>query len=73
VFLANTSISPEARVGNLVLPVVVVNSTLLESPSTAAATARHTSTSKPVQLPESSGAAKPSKPVVTPHFTNPLD
>ena len=50
-----------------------MNSTLLESPRTAAATARHTSTSKPDHFPESSGAAKPSKPVVTPHFTYPLD
>jgi hypothetical protein len=30
------------------------------------------STSKPVQFPLSSGAAKPAKPVVTPHFRNPL-
>jgi hypothetical protein len=30
------------------------------------------STSRPVQFPLSSGAAKPAKPVVTPHFRNPL-
>jgi hypothetical protein len=45
---------------------------LLESPKIAAATARHTSTSKPAQFPASSGAAKPIRPVVTPHFRNPL-
>ena len=45
---------------------------MLESPKIAAATARHTSTSKPAQFPASSGAAKPIRPVVTPHLRKPL-
>jgi hypothetical protein len=41
------------------------------SPRTAAATARHTATSKPDQLPLASGSEKPVRPVVTPQFSSP--
>jgi hypothetical protein len=37
----------------------------------AAATARQKSTSKPVQLPLSSGMEKPGRPALTPHSTSP--
>jgi len=37
----------------------------------AAATARQKSTSKPVQLPLSSGIEKPGRPVLTPQKTSP--
>jgi hypothetical protein len=46
--------------------VVGVNLTLSGSPKIAADMARQKSTSKPFQLPWSSGAAKPARPVVTP-------
>ena len=45
------SISPEAKIGKRDLDVVVINSTLLESPNTAAATARQISTSNPTHSP----------------------
>ena len=50
----------------------MINSTLERSPKTATATARHISASRPAHSPLSSGAAKPAKPVVTPHFRKPL-
>ena len=46
--------------------------TLSASPSTAAATALQKSTSNPVHLPLSSGAAKPAKPVLIIQFNLPL-
>ena len=55
-----------------VLPVAVVYETLLASPKVAAATALQKSTSKPFQLPLSSGAAKPGKPVLIIQFNLPL-
>jgi hypothetical protein len=42
------------------------------SPNTAAPMARQTSTSRPDQLPASSGLEKPARPVLTPHWTKPL-
>ena len=45
------------------------NFTLLGSLKMAAATARQISTSKPDQLPLSSGIEKPGRPVLTPHST----
>ena len=54
-----------------VSPVVGVNSTFIGSPRTAAASARQTATSKPSHWPAASGAAKPARPVLTPHFSVP--
>ena len=48
VFLDKISISPDVRAVNLSLALSGVYLTLLASPSTAAATALHTSTSTPV-------------------------
>src|SRR5262245_29906362 len=48
-----------------------VNLTLLESFKTAAAMARQKSTSKPVQLPLSSGSENPATPWPTPQITEP--
>ncbi len=48
-----------------------MNLALLGSSKIAAATARQKSTSKPVQLPLSSGLEKPGRPVLTPHSTSP--
>ena len=45
--------------------------TLVGSPRTAAATARHRSTSKPTQLPLASGAPKPVRPVFEPQISSP--
>src|SRR6476660_10137757 len=45
--------------------------TLLGSPKMAAAIARQTSTSSPVQLPLSSGDEKPGRPWLTPHDSMP--
>ena len=47
------------------------NFALLGSLKIAAATARQKSTSKPVQLPLSSGIEKPGRPLLTPHSTSP--
>ena len=59
------SISPEANAVKRVLPVVGTNSIASESLRTAAATARHTATSKPCHTPFASGSAKPGTPVET--------
>ena len=67
----STSISPEASAVKRVSPVVGMNSTLVGSPSTAAATARQIATSKPLPVALASGAAKPARPVLTPHFSVP--
>ena len=65
------SISPEANAVKRVLPVVGTNSIASESLRTAAATARHTATSKPCHTPFASGSAKPGTPVETPQFSLP--
>ena len=62
VFLDKISISPEVRAVNLSLALSGVNLTLFASPSTAAATALHTSTSTPVQFPAASAFENPGKP-----------
>jgi hypothetical protein len=49
----------------------LTNSTAIGSPKMAAATARHTATSKPSHSPLALGAAKPVRPVVTPQFSDP--
>jgi len=67
------STSPEAKAVKRVWPVVGTNSTAIGSPRTAAATARHTPTSKPSHSPLASGAAKPTRPVDTPQFNVPRD
>ena len=63
--------SPACSAVNLSLALNGVYLTLLASPKTAAATALHTSTSTPVQLPEASALEKPGSPCETPHLTNP--
>ena len=68
---ANKSTSPDASAVKRVLPVVGTNLTALPSPKTAAATARHTATSKPPQTPFASARAKPARPVDTPHLSSP--
>jgi len=62
VFLDKMSISPAVKAVNLSLALNGVNLTLPESPSTAAATALHTSTSTPVQFPDASALEKPGRP-----------
>src|SRR5574343_1020484 len=47
--------------------------TLAASPSTAAAVARHRSTSRPRHWPAESAALKPARPVLTPHTSWPRD
>ena len=66
VLRASTSISPEVNAVNLSFALSGVNLTLLESPSTAAATALHTSTSTPVQFPAASALENPGRPCETP-------
>jgi hypothetical protein len=48
-----------------------MNFALFGSSKMAAATARQKSTSKPVQLPFSSGTEKPGRPLLTPQKTSP--
>src|SRR6476619_3945494 len=48
-----------------------MNFAFFGSSKIAAATARQKSTSKPVQLPLSSGIEKPGSPALTPHSTSP--
>ena len=62
VFLDRISISPDVKAVNLSLALNGVNFTLPASPSTAAATALHTSTSTPVQFPDASALENPGKP-----------
>jgi len=68
VFRDSMSISAERSAVKRVLPVRFLYLSLLASPNTAAATARHTSTSKPFHTPLSSGAAKPTRPVLMPQI-----
>ena len=72
VFLDKISISPEVKAVNLSLALSGVYLTLLASPSTAAATALHTSTSTPVQFPAATAFENPGRPWDTPHLTKPL-
>ena len=62
VFLDKISISFDVKAVNLSLALNGVNLTLLASPSTAAATALHTSTSTPVQFPAASALENPGRP-----------
>src|SRR5436309_12368911 len=65
------SMSPVFSGSNRSLEESGVNFTLVASFNTAAATARQKSTSKPVQLPLSSGLEKPSNPWLTPQTSEP--
>jgi hypothetical protein len=71
VLRASISISPDVNAVNLSFALNGVYLTLSASPNTAAATALHTSTSRPVQFPDASAFEKPGKPCETPHFTKP--
>ena len=71
VFRESTSISPDVNAVNLSFALNGVYLTLSASPSTAAATALHTSTSIPVQFPDASAFENPGSPCETPHFTKP--
>ena len=62
VFLDKISISFDVKAVNLSLALSGVNLTLFASPSTAAATALHTSTSTPVQFPDASALENPGRP-----------
>src|ERR671928_1508497 len=66
------STSPDCSAVKRSLALRGVYLTLFGSLKIAAATARQTSTSKPVQLPFSSGLEKPGRPWLTPHCTKPL-
>jgi len=67
----NRSISPDCSAVNRFLAFNGKNLTLVGSPKIAAASARQTSTSIPVQLPLSSGIEKPARPSLTPQETIP--
>src|SRR6185312_6255437 len=67
----STSISPDCSAVKRSLADSGTNFTLVGSLKMAAATARQTSTSMPVQLPLSSGAEKPGKPWLTPQDSMP--
>ena len=62
VFLDKMSISPEVSAVNLSFALKGVNLTLVASPNVAAATALQTSTSIPVQFPDSSAFENPGRP-----------
>src|SRR5690349_21677756 len=66
------STSPDCRAVKRSLALRGVYFTLVPSPSAAAATARQKSTSRPVHSPLSSGAEKPARPLLTPHWMKPL-
>src|SRR5262245_2978278 len=66
----STSTSPLWRAAKRWAEVSGVKRTCFASPSTAAAIARHTSTSRPRHSPCASGVENPATPVVTPHCTN---
>src|SRR6478736_18988 len=67
----STSISPDCSAVKRSLADNGTYLTLLGSLKTAAAIARQTSTSSPVQLPLSSGSEKPASPWVTPQDSRP--
>ena len=66
------STSPDCRAVKRSLALSGVNFTFVPSPKMAAATARQKSTSRPVHSPLSSGAEKPARAVLTPHWTKPF-
>ena len=68
----STSISPVCSAVKRCAAVNGVKRTFVASPSTAAAIARQTSTSRPRHCPCSSGVENPAMPVLTPHWTKPL-
>src|SRR5690242_21222815 len=70
-FRDSTSISPDCRAVNRSLVESGVNFTLVGSLKIADATARQKSTSRPVQLPLSSGLEKPGMPWLTPQRSEP--
>src|SRR3954465_7454007 len=63
--------SPDCRAGKGSLADSGTNFTLVASLKIAAAIARQMSTSRPAQLPLSSGAENPGKPWLTPHDSSP--
>src|SRR5207249_11429210 len=67
----STSTSPDCSAAKRCCGFSGIHLTLLRSPSTAAATARHMSTSSPDQLPALSAWEKPAVPVFTPQTTCP--
>src|ERR1700750_3258269 len=67
----STSISPDCSAVNRSLADSGTNLTLVGSLKIAAATARQTSTSSPVQLPLSSGDEKPGRAWLTPQDSMP--
>src|SRR5882757_8683699 len=67
----STSISPDCRARKRCWAESGTNLVLVASPSTAAATAPHISTSRPFHLPWLSGSEKPPKPTLTPQITWP--
>ena len=67
----STSTSPDCSAVKRSLAVSGLKETFEASPNTAAATARQKSTSRPDQLPLSSGKAKPGVPVPTPQLIMP--
>ena len=69
---ANISISPACKAVKRWGELNGTNFTLLASPKVAAATARQTSTSRPVQFPLLSTEAKPGAAVLTPQINCPL-
>src|SRR3546814_15733658 len=68
---ASRSISPDYKAVRRCCEVGGTALNLEASPKVAAATALHKSTSSPCHCPLASGAEKPAKPVVTPHWTSP--
>src|SRR5579871_1103176 len=68
---ASTSMSPDLSGSNRSLALSGTYRTLLASLKIAAAIARQISTSKPVQVPLSSGAEKPGRPWLTPQTSMP--
>src|SRR4029078_13017497 len=67
----STSISPDCSAVKRALAESGTNLILVGSLKTAAAIARQMSTSRPVQLPLSSGVEKPGRPWLTPQDTMP--
>src|SRR5216684_4856757 len=66
------STSPDCKAVKRSLVESGVNFTFCGSPKIAAASARQKSTSRPVQLPLSSGLEKPVMPWLTPHWMKPF-
>src|SRR5260370_34268856 len=68
----STSISPDCSAVNRSLASSAMNVTLVGSPKIAAAMPRQRSTSRPVQLPLSSGMPKPGSPGLAPQVRKPF-